>query len=238
MASVEKCFYDINTMQMVVNETPTTAAWQQAVTQTAATMDVAPYQPRLQDAMDLVLAGAVDDAPGAAVVTSGTHRYAIDADRGCTCADAQHRSRWCKHAVALELYRRAWMRLHEETPREESPAMTTRPEPTPAPPTVPDATAFAESTLCIKVRLGHAELAWTLCGTDEDVAKRVQRQLAFLDRLAEERGARPADEPPPPAGPKPCPEHGTAKLKASKFKGHYCAARTAEGAFCAYTTEY
>ena len=28
MASVEKCFYDINTMQMVVNETPTTAAWQ------------------------------------------------------------------------------------------------------------------------------------------------------------------------------------------------------------------
>ena len=86
----------------------------QAVTQSAATMDNERYAAscRLQKAMDLVLSGAISlEEHGGPTVTSGSHSYQIDPHHGCTCRDAQHRSKWCKHAVAVELSKRTMMRL-------------------------------------------------------------------------------------------------------------------------------
>lgn len=51
------------------------------------------------------------EANGIGIVRSGTHTYEIDETDGCTCQDAQHRSKWCKHAVAVELHKRSQLRL-------------------------------------------------------------------------------------------------------------------------------
>ncbi len=86
------------------------ARFSQAVMWAVEMMDHDPWQPKLQVAKDLVLAGRVDLA--AHTVTSSNHTYWIDAEHGCTCQDAQFRSRYCKHFVAYDLAKRAEIRMN------------------------------------------------------------------------------------------------------------------------------
>src|SRR5712691_11147373 len=61
---------------------------------------------RLRKALELVGADAVTlHADGSASVQSGKQTYPLAPD--CHCTDAKHRSALCKHALAVELHRRA-----------------------------------------------------------------------------------------------------------------------------------
>jgi hypothetical protein len=233
---VAKMEYDVHTDTWIMGgegatPTPPADAWTRAVTQTAATMDAEPYKPRLQAAMDLVLAGAVDDAPFGAVVQSGSHRYTIDEETGCPCQDAQHRSRWCKHATAVELYRRARAHLHADTPTptQEVVPMAETPQPTPRP------TPPARCTL--KWQHDGIEYLYTVEGdTNAEVfamLKEVKEAVAKV-RACQSKAETTPPQGQIPAGPAPCPEHGSAKMKRSKFKGWYCSGRLESGEFCKY----
>lgn len=79
------------------------------VNRVAAEMDADPgygqrWHPKIQDAMDYVLTGAVN--LDTSTVYSGAHHYEIDPQHGCTCPDARIKDRYCKHWVALEMARR------------------------------------------------------------------------------------------------------------------------------------
>jgi hypothetical protein len=77
------------------------------------------WQPKLQDAADLVFSSAVDLSTDPATVRSGSHAYQIDATYGCTCLDARHRNRHCKHWLALEMEKR--IQGGTEMPRKSTP---------------------------------------------------------------------------------------------------------------------
>jgi hypothetical protein len=122
---------------------------QQAVTQAAEQVFTQPAvqanPERLHKAMDLVLAGAVTLQPdGTATVKSGSHTYQINGE--CTCGDAQHRTKFCKHYLAVLIHRRATALLqgtaHEPAPAEPSTTqLRGSPRPSPAP-VVPACTGF------------------------------------------------------------------------------------------------
>ncbi len=77
--------------------------------------DVPLTQDRLTKALDLVLSHAVVLYPdNTASVNSGSHRYTV-ANGSCSCADATHRGRPCKHQLAVDIHRRA-MALLQDTP--------------------------------------------------------------------------------------------------------------------------
>src|SRR2546425_8949966 len=90
--------------------TPVGQAWQQAVAQVEAQLHtklrVEVLPERMRKALDLVRANAVTlQADGTASVQSGKQTYTLAPD--CPCADAKHRTELCKHALAVELHRRA-----------------------------------------------------------------------------------------------------------------------------------
>jgi hypothetical protein len=190
-----------------------------------------------------VLAEAVTlGADGRSVVHSGSKRYTVAPDTGCPCADAQHRSKYCKHYVAVgvqQIARRLYAHdvesvapTKEETPMLEDLTPTPTPEPVTPPSTpAPQAEPYAPSTLYLKARVGDVELSWTLRGSDEDVAQRAQRVLAYVAKLQAKQPEAPAQGE-APAAPS-CPMHGAAKVKASKlFSGSYCTARIDADTFC------
>ena len=83
--------------------------WHEAVAQVAENHTVASHTgERLTKALTLVLAHAVaiktDDT---AHVRSGNQTYTITQADGCTCEDARRRTRFCKHALAVLMHRRA-----------------------------------------------------------------------------------------------------------------------------------
>jgi hypothetical protein len=86
-----------------------TQRWQRAVTDAARELVQRPeLQPRLQAATELVLAEAVSiGADGYNEVKSGTKTYRFAPETGCPCQDATHRSRFCKHVVAVLLQQTA-----------------------------------------------------------------------------------------------------------------------------------
>ena len=66
-------------------------------------MEVLPE--RLRKALELVRANAVTlQADGTASVKSGNQTYTLAPE--CTCADAKHRTEFCKHTLAVDLHRR------------------------------------------------------------------------------------------------------------------------------------
>jgi hypothetical protein len=82
--------------------------WQHAVQQAAATLQAQHAGERLTQAINLVLAQAVLISPdGVATVRSGTQAYHVHPDEGCLCPDSQYRTKWCKHVLAVALYKRA-----------------------------------------------------------------------------------------------------------------------------------
>jgi hypothetical protein len=86
---------------------------------------------RLAKALDLVLAHAVTLQPdGTATVKSGSHSYQINGE--CTCEDARHRTKQCKHMLAVLIHRRATALL-EGTPSATAPQPVAPAAATPAP---------------------------------------------------------------------------------------------------------
>jgi len=103
---------------------PAGQAWQQAVAQVEeqlrAKLRVEVLPERMRKALDLVRADAVTlHADGSASVQSGKQTYTLAPE--CPCADAKHRAELCKHALAVELHRRALALL------EANPAMRSLP---------------------------------------------------------------------------------------------------------------
>ena len=156
--------------------------WQQAVTQVEAQLraklrvEVLPE--RMRKALELVSATAVTlQTDGTASVQSGKQTYTLAPD--CPCADAKHRAELCKHALAVELHRRALALL--QGPAAE-PALA--PSPTPAAPSASQAAAVvapppaalpaapstpasqawdvheAPASACFKFRVGTMELMY------------------------------------------------------------------------------
>src|SRR5712691_9910332 len=106
---------------------PAGQAWPQAVAQVEeqlrAKLRVEVLPERLRKALELVQAAAVTlHADGTASVQSGKQTYALAPD--CPCADAKHRAELCKHALAVELHRRALVLLEgtASTPAAPSPS--------------------------------------------------------------------------------------------------------------------
>jgi len=186
--------------------------WQQAVAQAEAQLraklrvEVLPE--RLRKALDLVRATAVTlHADGSASVQSGKQTYTLPPD--CPCADAKHRTELCKHALAVELHRRA-LALFHGTADEPAPASN----PTPAAPRASQAAAAAlppaalpsapasqawdvheaPASACFKFRVGNMELLYTLRGIDDtELQQRMTATLPTLQDImeaCEERGAR------------------------------------------------
>ena len=101
-----------------------TASWRRAVVAAAeeafGDVQIPTATDRLQAAMDLALTqGAVtlyDD--GLADVRSGNRTYRVGAE--CPCADSQHRSKWCKHFLAVHLYKNALVLQEEGAMKEDS----------------------------------------------------------------------------------------------------------------------
>ena len=117
--------------------------WQQAVAQVEeqlrAKLRVEVLPERMRKALELVRADAVTlQADGSASVQSGKQTYTLAPD--CPCADAKHRAELCKHALAVELHRRALAIFHGTAAEPTPPAA---PVPTPAAPSASQAAAVA-----------------------------------------------------------------------------------------------
>ena len=163
-----------------------------ACRQAAATLETPERNGRLTNAMDLVLAEAVtlhDD--GTAVVHSGSHTYHLEPD--CTCQDSQHRTRYCKHYVAVELLKRTYERLH-------IPVNGNGPQATPTAPQPRAETwqgAQAPSSCTLKWNIAGVELMLTLRdATDEMLFARIGKVLPKIEAKVEaQRQARQEQTP-------------------------------------------
>jgi hypothetical protein len=194
----------------------TPPAWPQAVaqvsTQLCAKLRIEVPTARLHKALEFVLAHAVTlHADGSASVLSGKQTYTLAPH--CPCPDAKNRAELCKHALAVELHRRALALLDGTAYAPVSPANDPA-EPTAAPasapaPAVPTSAAWqvqeAPTSACFKWRVGQAELMYTFRGvTDDEVLERIRETLPLLqdileacetraDERAKERAAAQAD---------------------------------------------
>ena len=130
--------------------------WPQAVTQVGeqlrATLRVEVLPERQRKALDLVRADAVTlHADGTASVASGKQTYTLAPD--CPCADAKHRAELCKHALAVELHRRALALFH-------GPAAAPAPTPSPTPAAPSASLPAAAAALPPAVPSAPASHAW------------------------------------------------------------------------------
>jgi hypothetical protein len=165
---------------------------------------------RMRKALEFVRANVVTlQADGTASVQSGKQTYTLAPD--CPCADAKHRAELCKHALAVELHRRALALCHgtaaEPTPPAEpaaAPAAPSASQPAAArPAAAPSAPASAAwpvaeapASACFKFRVGNMELMYTLRGIDDDeLQRRITATLPTLQEVieaCEERAAQRA----------------------------------------------
>ena len=191
----------------------TPSAWPQAVaqvsTQLCAKLRIEVPTARLHKALELVLAHAVTlHADGSASVLSGKQTYTLAPH--CPCPDAKNRSELCKHALAVELHRRA-LALLDGTAHApaDAPAVALAP-------TVPTSAAWrvqeAPTSACFKWRVGQAELLYTFRGvSDDEVLTRIREHLPLLQdildacetRAAERAAARDAAQAQAQATPAP-----------------------------------
>jgi len=183
--------------------------WQQAVTQVEAQLHaklrVEVLPERMRKALELVRATAVTlQADGTANVQSGKQTYTLAPD--CPCADAKHRTELCKHALAVELHRRALTIFHgtatEPPPAlaapSASPAAVAAALPPAALPSAPASQAWdvheAPASACFKFRVGNMELLYTLRGiADTELQQRMTATLPTLQDIieaCEERAAQ------------------------------------------------
>ena len=168
---------------------PAGSRWQQAVAQVeeqlCAKLRVEVLPERMRKALDLVRADAVTlHADGTASVQSGKQTYTLAPE--CPCADAKHRTELCKHALAVELHRRA-LALFHGTADELSPAPAA---PSPSQPAAAASHAWdvheAPASACFKFRVGTMELLYTLRGVDDaELQRRITATLPTLQEVIE-----------------------------------------------------
>jgi hypothetical protein len=179
--------------------------WQQAALRAAEQLSQGQSldQARLAKALDLVLANAVTLHPdGTATVKSGSHSYHINGE--CSCEDARHRTKHCKHALAVLIHRRATALLEGTAPAPAAPSVTP-PAVVPAAaglatPSAPASAAWdvheAPASACFRFRVGNFELMYTLRGIgDAELQARIKDTLPLLQDIlegCEERAARRA----------------------------------------------
>jgi len=223
--------------------TPARQTWQQAVAQVEeqlrAKLHVEVLPERLRKALEFVRADAVTlQADGTASVQSGKQTYTLAPE--CPCADAKHRSELCKHALAVELHRRALAVVEGTAPAPASSAAPAAPSasqaaaaaaPPAALPSAPASHAWdvheAPASACFKFRVGTMELLYTLRGVDDaELQRRITATLPTLqevieaceERTAQRAAAREAAQaaqaqPAPPAPPAPQPTSAPADLQ-------------------------
>jgi hypothetical protein len=180
--------------------------WQQAVMhvgeQLRAKLRVEVLPERMRKALELVSANAVTlQTDGTASVQSGKQTYTLAPD--CPCADAKHRAELCKHALAVELHRRALAVLPgpagAPAPAPTQPAAAAATPPAAAP-SAPASHAWdvheAPASACFKFRVGTMELMYTLRGVDDgELQRRITATLPTLQEVieaCEERAAQRA----------------------------------------------
>jgi len=217
--------------------------WQQALGQVEeqlrAKLRVEVLPERLRKALELVGANAVTlHADGTASVKSGNQTYTLAPE--CTCGDAKHRTEFCKHALAVELHRRALALCPgpaadptpaaEPAPAEPSPSLPAAAvalplAALPAAPSAPASAAWdvheAPVSSCFKIRVGTLEWTHTMRATDDaELQPRLQTFLptfraiaAALEAMHAEREAAKA-APAAPRPPAPQPASAPADLQA------------------------
>ena len=198
----------------------------QVEAQLCAKLRVEVLPERMRKALELVRANAVTlHADGTASVQSGKQTYTLAPE--CPCADAKHRAELCKHALAVELHRRALALLEGTAPAPAAPSAS-QPAAAPPPAALPSAPASAAWDVheapvssCFKIRVGALEWTHTMRGTDDaELQPRLQTFLptfrdiaAALEAMHAEREAAKA-APAAPRPPAPQPASAPADLQA------------------------
>ncbi len=166
-------------------------AFQLAVIRAPESMNQAPYAgERLHKAADLVLTDSVSlNGNGSATVKSGNHTYQFDPENGCTCADSQQRSKYCKHAIAVELLKRTHALMEEQ----ESGIKLTLPVEEEVPQEPPQPTAWecaqAPSSCTMKWQLAGIEFLLTIrAANDDDLFSRIKRILPKIQEKVNHHG--------------------------------------------------
>jgi hypothetical protein len=209
-----------------------------AVRQAAATMDKPEYGDRLQKAMDLVLTGAVTfHQDSTATVKSGSHTYQLAPE--CTCQDSQHRSKYCKHFLAVELLKRVYFRLNlpihgrsvpQPKPLPDIPLPHELPQSVPS---LPQSTLWsvteAPASCCLKFTLNGLEILYTMRDTDDD--KLFARVKRILPRIQEKVGTASNGEQ-SQVHQELCPIHNVAMKRYSKGNQSWLSHQTADGSWC------
>ena len=163
--------------------------WQQAVTHAAETLFTdSPVQvnyDRLSKAMDFVLSGQVTlHEDGTATVKSGSHAYQILDE--CTCQDSQHRSRYCKHYLAVRIMREALSQFSDDTGEAKRPQVDEAADQAaqPEPPAQLQAWACAQapSACTLKWTINGIGLVLTLRdSTDQRLFNRIGKVLPRIE---------------------------------------------------------
>ncbi len=197
--------------------------FRQAVVACAAGMNHAPYAgERLPKAADLVLTGNValnDD--GTATVVSGSHTYEIDPQDGCTCADSQHRSMYCKHRIAVELLKRVQAKLAQQGNGAAPPPPTAACEPSAW------RVTEAPASCTMKFQAGRIDILLTLRDTnDVSLFERIRK---VLPRILEKADGNTAD--PPPETPR-CPIHNVSMKRYTKGDQAWYSHKAPNGSWC------
>jgi hypothetical protein len=189
----------------------TLVAWQRACAQAAETLRPQPDEDRLRKALTLAQDGHVTlEDDGFATVESRGKHYQVQADGSCDCPDAEHRGATCKHALAVQIHYLASAGLrpggdHRQAPTATPSASSPRASQPPAPTSARWNVHEAPASACVKFRVGHLELLYTLRGVDD--AELLQRMTATLPTLhdlmeaCEARAATPAPSQPTPPEP-------------------------------------
>lgn len=230
------------------NGTTDTPRYAQTVKDAAEALQARPWLPdlgnRLTAGMDLVLKHAVAPQGDGYQVTSGTTQYQLTPH--CTCQFAEHQSKWCKHAIAVELYKAVQQPLGSDARNGQSPHADTTPPAADAPLSTPAASApppvttlpEAPASITMKWQDGGVDLMLTLRDTDDDALfSRVKQVLPKIKQTVQQQ-AQAEQQQAEATGAACCPRHGIRKLKPSKFGGVYCTGKSQiDGTYCDYAVK-
>jgi hypothetical protein len=192
------------TAELYGREDDTLIAWQRACAQAAETRRGQHDEERLRKALTLAQDGAVELHDGFAVVASGNAHYQVQDGGACNCPDHARRGGPCKHLLAVHLHQDAlpllWVPeepLKAPLPGAEPPRAW-MPPPAPSAPTARAATTWdvheAQTSACVRVRIGDMEVTYTIRGTtDDEVLHRVDATLERLRDTCEVHERRAAE---------------------------------------------
>ena len=185
-AAIDLLFGESNTSATAAEEaTPIVQAVAAAAQQLQHVHEGELDDKRLTAAMHLVLSHSVTlHLDGASSVQNGARVYS-QKDHVCSCPDHQQRGSFCKHLLAVELYRLEQGLLRSEAGQ--APALPA----TPAPASAAWDVHEAPVSCYLKFRVGHLELSYTMRDVDDNhLSARLTKILPKIHALAEAEDAR------------------------------------------------